>query len=250
MAVKKASAARSVVPSKSSSLPQAAPIQGVGKRYIVLYGPPKTRKTTGCVSLNARWLASDPNCLATLEERKEDFDPEKFYQCPTIDEAITLARQFSEIAREEGPDALDCEAIVGDSLTAWYDRLESDTPERANGFERWNSIISKLRELNDALSELAKFIHVILIAHAPAKTNDAVKKKGDWAILSLPGKSGEFFARSCNWMLFAGGEACEYQLQTTTTGVYIAAASSTKADLTEVKTSNVRDLLQAAGYLE
>lgn len=239
----------SVVESKASSGLVAAPALPVaGRRYIGLYGPPKGRKTTACASLDARWIVNDKNCLATLEDQHPNVNNGKVHLVDGYAGALATAQNFLEVAESEGAAALQCEAVILDSLTETYDDLESITP--GTDFKHWNAVIEGMKALNNVLTKLSKFVHVIVIAHAPPKADTAVEKKGEWAILSITSKAAEIFARSFSWLVYIAGGSFDFKLQVQPVGVYVAAASAKDVDLTKVVTGDLRELMVEANLLE
>src|ERR1051326_6158456 len=68
-----------------------------GKRFVILYGAPKSRKTTSVSTLHGRrvkWLVSDSNCIPTLEAMGRLPHGDDIYELPNITEAKTLVQQM------------------------------------------------------------------------------------------------------------------------------------------------------------
>lgn len=225
---------------------------GLRTRYVILYGPPKGRKTTATLKLrNALYVVCDANFSATVADQGGVSD-EQITDC-TEDGWFLMMQRFEELVAlgVENPNVFveaGVEAVVADSITAVYNNL--DVTVTSKGFERWAEIGRKLKEMNDVLVKLKNFVNVVLIAHAPQKAGEKVDKKGEWAILSLPGQSGEPFAQSCNWLLYLGGESTEWQIQTMPSGIYQASAHVKEVDLSVVRTGDLRELFVAAKLLE
>ncbi|TAL42366.1 MAG: hypothetical protein EPN91_08280 [Salinibacterium sp.] len=187
-----------------------------GKRFIVLYGWPKVRKTTAVSTLHGRkvkWLISDSNAIPTLEALNRIPHPDDTYEVTSLLEAKQLLQQMLEYARAN--DGLDFDVLACDSVTQYFDWAQAEaarvTSQRFlgdvkdnNGYQLFNADFG---EFIDLLSQVSQYVHVIAIAHAKEAPGDdkartAFKKKGTYAGLNLSPAMAAQLARKANWILY------------------------------------------------
>ena len=187
-----------------------------GKRFIVVYGAPKGRKTTAVSTLFGRkvkWLISDSNALPTLEALHRVPHPDDTYEVSSLFDAKQLLQQLLEYARAN--DALDFDVLVCDSVTQYFDWAQAEAAKNTNqrflgdvkdnnGYQLFNADFGEFIEL---LAQVSQYVHVIAIAHSKAPPSDdkaraAFKKKGEWGGLNLSPAMAAQLARKANWLLY------------------------------------------------
>ena len=192
------------VPMAPSLLPPGNGPASEGGTYIVLYGPPKSEKTTACSTIpNAKWIVSDPNAVATLRALNRMPRKENFYAVKPLPEARDIVNKAVEIAATNGPEALGCSCFIHDSITttneweqqdvarASNQRFLGDSP-KSNGWQHFNADMGLFI---DDLAALSQYLPVIVIAHASPRMDTS---KGSWSGLSLPPKMAEKLGRTAN----------------------------------------------------
>lgn len=215
MAEKKKGKTATSSPEKSEAIPSNSKLRpGTGSkrnktRFIVIYGQPKTRKTTSCANLpmgRTKWIASDSNCVATLDALGRLPHNDDIYEVGSLHEAQTLTNEMLDLCEREGADALGIDFLVLDSFTQFSDWHQQDIAKETNqrylgeqagmGWQQFNAEFGKLL---DNLALLTRYVTVIGIGHMK---ESAFKKKGTNATLSLPPQMAEKLARLANWILF------------------------------------------------
>lgn len=211
----------------SAALPPAAPPSGSGfepgrkatrsgKRFIVLYGGPKVRKTTAVSRLIGRkmkWLISDSNTVPTLEALHRMPHPDDTYEVASLFDAKQLLQRMLEYAKAN--DGLDFDILACDSVTQYFDWAQTEAARTTNqrflgdvkdnnGYQLFNSDFG---EFIDLLSQVSQYVHVVAIAHskeAPqeSRARDAFKKKGVWGGLNLSPAMSAQLGRKANWVLY------------------------------------------------
>lgn len=183
----------------------------IKSRNILIYGPPKSRKTTAAASLpigRTKWLISDPNCVATLRALGRLPADEDLYEVDSLKAANELVEEMLTIAREQGADALGIDWLVNDSLTQysdWHQKVvAAETGQRfmgdAGDGSGWQQFNAEFGDFLDNLALLTQLgVSVVSIAHSKDKLP---KKKGEWACLNLPPQMSAKAARLSNWILF------------------------------------------------
>lgn len=205
-------------PPTRSLLEKGAGSHRTNNRLIIIYGPPKVRKTTSVSKLHGRkvkWLVSDPNCVPTLRALGRMPHPDDLYEMTSLQQAKDLLLKMLNVIEEHGVEGLDCEAVVLDSLTQFFDwhkdEISRITGQRYMGDNQqnngWQQFNAEFGGFLDMLAQLARFVHVICIGHAVAKPNqdkalEQFKKKGSWAGLSLSPGMAEKAGRLANWVLY------------------------------------------------
>jgi len=187
-----------------------------GKRFIVLYGYPKVRKTTAVSTLHGRrvkWLISDSNCIPTLEALGRVPHPDDTYEVTNLLEAKQLLQQLLEYARAN--DGLDFDALVCDSVTQYFEWAQVEAARQTNqrflgdikdnnGYQLFNADFG---EFIDLLTQVSQYVHVVAVAHAKEAPGDdkartAFKKKGAYAGLNLSPAMAAKLAQKVNWILY------------------------------------------------
>jgi hypothetical protein len=214
MAAKKsaASAAKTTFQPSISDLPPGSGTARVSTRFIGIYGPPKSRKTTACAYLpmgRTKWLVSDSNCAATLEALDRTPPPEDFYEMKSMEQAVELLKKLLEIADTNGKEALGIDFLVVDSLTQFFEWAQRAVAEKtgqrflgqskgwdSNGYQEFNATFL---EFLDLLASASRYVTVICIAHS--KELHEKQKKGEFGGLNLSGTMGIALGRKCNWLL-------------------------------------------------
>lgn len=215
MAEKKKAAAKAAVPTKADAPASSSKLRpGTGTkrnktRFIVIYGQPKTRKTTSCANLplgRTKWIASDSNCVATLDALGRLPHNDDIYEVSSLNDAINLTNEMLDLCEKEGGDALGIDFLVLDSFTQFSDWHQQDiakeTSQRYLGEQAgmgWQQFNAEFGKLLDNLAMLTRYVTVIGIGHMK---ESAFKKKGTNATLSLPPQMAEKLARLANWILF------------------------------------------------
>lgn len=205
-----------VAPPSMSNFEKGTGAKRTGKRFIIVYGPPKVRKTTSVSKLHGRkvkWLVSDPNCLPTLESVNRVPHSDDLYELNSLQEAKDILQKMLNFAEENG--TLDFDILAVDSITQFFDwhkeevaritgqRFMGDN-DKNNGWQQFNA---EFGSFLDMLAQVAKYVIVIAIGHAASKPSqdkslDAFKKKGQWAGLSLSPGMAEKAGRLANWVLY------------------------------------------------
>lgn len=197
-------AVHAAIPSKM--IPGKAALR-TDKRFIILYAPPKTGKTTALKDLRAKWLISDSNTVPTLSVLGALPHPDDTYECDSLRAVRTHTANALKVAEEGGVAALGCEAIILDSLSQildWHKQDVADgTGQRWLGDNQknngWNQFNTEMGLLIDDFVRLSRFVHVIAVCHAAPKPDG---EKGRWAGLSLPPQLAEKVGAKSNWLLF------------------------------------------------
>ncbi len=176
-------------------------------RLITISGVPKTRKTTSVSTLplnKTKWIAVDPNCVATLDALGRLPADEDIHEFSTLGEVVQFTNELLD-AGEAGED-LGFEYLVLDSITQlnnWHQAdVSKETTQRYLGETAgagWQAFNADFGKLLDNLAALTRFITVVVIAHV--KVSD-FKKKGQYATLSLPPQMAERLAQLSNWLLY------------------------------------------------
>jgi len=203
------------VPEKQDAPPSKSKLRaGTGTkrnktRFIVIYAQPKTRKTTSCANLplgRTKWIASDSNCVATLDALGRLPHNDDIYEVSSLNEATSLTAEMLDLCEREGADALGIDFLVLDSFTQFSDWHQQDvskeTGQRYLGEQAglgWQQFNAEFGKLLDNLASLTRYVTVIGIGHMK---ESAFKKKGTNATLSLPPQMAEKLARLANWILF------------------------------------------------
>lgn len=194
-----------------SSLRPGGGSKRIKSRFIMVYGPPKTRKTTSVSSLpigRTKWLISDSNCVPTLRSLDRLPADEDLYEVTSLTEAVELTGEMLKLASEQGPESLGIDFLVVDSLTQfsdWHQRkVAEETGQRwmgdagnGTGWQQFNAEFGQLLDNLTSISQLG--INVVCIAHSKDKLP---KGKGEWAVLNLPPQMAAKAARLANWILF------------------------------------------------
>lgn len=203
------------MPEKQDAVPSNSKLRAGGgskrnkTRFIVIYGQPKTRKTTSASTLplgRTKWIAADSNCVATLDALGRLPHPDDIYEVSSLMDATQLTNEMLDLAEKEGADALGIDYLVIDSFTQFSDWHQQDVARETNqsylgeqaglGWQRFNAEFGKLL---DNLATLTRYITVVGIGHMK---ESAFKKKGTYATLSLPPQMAEKLARLTNWLLY------------------------------------------------
>lgn len=191
MATKKATALRVVA--SPSKLKPGTGSRRVKTRFVVLYGPPKARKTTSASTLNTartKWIVSDSNTLPTLAYLNRVPPDENIYEVTSVPEARAIVEEAIELAEKEGADALGVDSVVVDSATQFADWHQEDIAKmtgqrfmgensKNNGWQQFNT---EFGQFLDRLAMLARHVNVILICHSKEKVDFS---KGEWAGVNL-----------------------------------------------------------------
>jgi hypothetical protein len=174
-------------------------------RFIVLYGPPKCRKTGACSYVTgAKWIVTDSNSIPTLSALDRMPPSEDIYEISNLLEAKTLIGEMIDAASKGG---LPVPAIIFDSVTAMNDWAQQDVAAatgqtfmganpKQNGWQQFNS---EFGSFIDDLAELSRHVTVIAICHAKEKMDAS---KGDWSGLNLPPQMALKVGRTANWVLY------------------------------------------------
>lgn len=208
-APQKKSSTATVVASKSKLKPGIAS-RRVKTRFIVIYGPAKSRKTGACRNLprgRTKWLISDPNCIPTLTALGALPHPDDTHEVSSLAAARSFVGEALDLVEKEGVEALGIDFLVVDSITQFADWHEDDVAQatgqqwlgqntKDGGWVRFNAEFGKLL---DDLTTLSKHITVVAIAHA-AKAVDL--KKGEWSGIALRPAMMLKLSRLANWLLF------------------------------------------------
>jgi len=195
-------------PASNSKLRAGSGTKRNKTRLIVVYGQPKTRKTTSVSTLplgRTKWLAADSNCVATLDALGRLPHNDDIYEVKSLNEAVELTNEMLDLA-ETAPDALGIDFLVVDSFTQFSDWQQQDiAKETAQQFlgeragEGWQQFNASFGRFLDNLASLTRYITVVGISHMK---ESAFKKKGTNATLSLPPQMAEKLARLANWLLY------------------------------------------------
>lgn len=210
MAKKKTAEPSQRIPT-SSALRPGKGSQRVKARRILIYGPPKSRKTTAVSTLpigRTKWLVSDPNTVPTLVALGRLPADEDIYEVTSLEESKELVKEMLKLVEEQGVESLGIDFLVDDSLTQYSDwhqkKVAEETGQRfmgdagdGTGWQQFNA------EFGEYLDDLVRLTHagitVVSIAHSKDKLP---KGKGEWGCLNLPPQMAAKAARLSNWILF------------------------------------------------
>lgn len=210
MAKKKASTEAERV-ATSSALRPGGGSRRVRARRILIYGPPKSRKTTAVASLpigRTKWIVSDPNTVPTLVALDRLPADEDIYEVTSLAQAKELVKEMLKLVEEQGVESLGIDFLVDDSLTQYSDwhqkKVAEETGQRfmgdagdGTGWQQFNA------EFGEYLDDLVLLTHagitVVSIAHSKDKLP---KGKGEWGCLNLTPQMAAKAARLSNWILF------------------------------------------------
>ena len=209
MAPKKAAHAARAVTSPSTLVPGKASTR-TRRRFIIIYGAPKGRKTTTASTLDpsrTKWIVSDSNCIPTLVAMDRLPPDENLYEVSSIPECIALVNSWLDVADKEGFEALGIDSVVVDSATQFSDWHQQDVAKNSgqrfmgdnaknNGWQQFNA---EFGQFLDGLAILAKHVNVILICHAKEKPD---LTKGEWASINLSPQMSLKAGRLANWVFF------------------------------------------------
>ena len=124
MATKKAPAREQPIASKSQ-LRAGTGSKRDKNKFIVIYGPPKSRKTGSCINLpkgRTKWIAADTNCISTLDALNALPHQDDIYEIDTLPELKQLTNEMLDLAGSD-KDALGIDYLVLDSATHYSDSL-------------------------------------------------------------------------------------------------------------------------------
>lgn len=207
MAAKKAAPAKAAPASASGSRFKGKGSKRINNRLITVFGVPKTRKTTSVATLplgETKWIAVDPNAIATLEALGRLPHADDIHEFSSLSEVVHFTNELLD-AGEKGED-LGFKYLVLDSITQlnnWHQMVvSSETTQRYLGEEAgkgWQQFNAEMGKLLDNLAKLTMYITVVVIGHV--KLSD-FKKKGAHAALSLPPQMAERLAQLSNWLLY------------------------------------------------
>lgn len=174
-------------------------------RFIVLYGAPKTRKTTACRRLKrAKWIVSDSNCIPTLDARGAMPKDEDIHEVNSVADAKVVVEGMIAAA---AAGKFWVPAVICDSFTQLSDWLQQDVAKKNNqtfiqvtsNTNGWQEFNAEFGGLIDAFAELSRFVNVIIICHAKEKADP---KKGDFSGFNLPPQMALKLGRVANWVLY------------------------------------------------
>lgn len=194
-------------PRVDSGLRAGTGSQRVNTRLIVLYGAPKSRKTTACSTIKgAKWITPDSNCIPTLDAQGRLPPDEDIYEVSNLAEAKMLLEEMI-VAASKGE--LVIPAGIIDSITQLSDWAQQDIARElgstflsAGGGKKdngWQVFNASFGALLDAIAELSRYINVVCICHAKEKVDSA---RGDWAGLNLPPQMALKLGRIANWVIY------------------------------------------------
>lgn len=198
-----------VAPPTKSALEAGTGSHRAGKRFIIIYGPPKARKTTSVSKLHGRrvkWLVSDSNCIPTLEALGRMPAPSDIYEVKGLQEAKDLCVKILNVAEEHGPDKLGFDLFAVDSITQFFDWHQEEVArvttqrfmgenDKNNGWQQFNAEFGTFLDL---LAQVAQYVTVIAIGHAKDKPQGGK----DWAGLNLSPAMSIKAGRLANWILY------------------------------------------------
>lgn len=204
----KAAALESTAPPTQSVIEPGGGSHRSGKRFIVLYGAPKARKTTSVSKLHGRkvkWLISDSNCIPTLEALGRMPAPSDIYEVKGLQEAKDFCVKILNAAEEHGAEKLGFDILAVDSLTQFFDWHQEEVArvttqrfmgenDKNNGWQQFNAEYGMFLDL---LAQVAQYITVIAIGHSKEKPNGK-----DWAGLNLSPAMAIKAGRIANWVLY------------------------------------------------
>lgn len=200
--------------SSSSAVPRKSMLDpGTGStrtrtRFIVLYGPPGTGKTTACsVIPNAKWIATDSNCIPALQALDRLPSNEDIYELKSLVEVKEWCTKAVSVAKEHGAEALGCSAVVFDSITQLSDWHKEDVAtatgqtflgesKPGEGYQKFNS---EFGGLVDALASLSRYVTVIVIGHSKEKPPDNARSQ--WAGINLSPDAAFKLSFKANWVI-------------------------------------------------
>jgi len=206
MAAKKAATAKAAASSSGSRF-KGTGTKRVANRLITIYGVPKTRKTGSVSTLpvgRTKWIAVDPNCIATLDALDRLPHEDDIHEFNSLQEVLMFTNQLRD-AVDAGED-LGFDYLVLDSITQlsnWHQQVVAkETTQRYLGEQAgagWQQFNADMGALLDNLAALTRYITVVVIGHMK---ESAFKKKGTYATLSLPPAMAERLAQLSNWILY------------------------------------------------
>lgn len=182
----------------------------VKRRFIIIYGAPKARKTTTASTLDplrTKWIISDSNCIPTLDALDRLPPDDNLYEVSSIPECIALVNTWLDVIDKEGVDAIGIDNVVVDSATQFSDWHQQDVAkntgqrymgdnDKNNGWQQFNA---EFGQFLDGLAVLARHVNVVLICHAKEKPN---LTKGEWASINLSPQMSGKAGRLANWVLY------------------------------------------------
>ena len=177
-------------------------------RFITVYGPFKTRKTTSLSRLpmgKTKWICSDPNAVPTLRALGRLPHSDDLYEPNSLAETKEIIQEALALA-EADPDSLGFDHLVLDSATQYSDMYQAavakETGQRFLGDDKgnngWQQFNAEFGGFLDDLAALSKFCNVYVIVHAKAKFD---AKKGEFSSFSLSPAMSERLGRLSNWVL-------------------------------------------------
>lgn len=201
-------ALESVAPATQSILEPGGGSHRSGKRFIIIYGAPKARKTTSVSKLHGRrvkWLISDSNCIPTLEALGRMPAPSDIYEVRGLQDAKDFCVKILNAVEEHGVDKLGFDILVADSLTQFFDWHQEEVArvttqrfmgenDKNNGWQQFNAEYGMFLDL---LAQVAQYVTVIAIGHSKEKPNGK-----DWAGLNLSPAMAIKAGRIANWVLY------------------------------------------------
>lgn len=206
-----------VAPPTGSRLKGTGTSRG-GKRFIVIYGAPKVRKTTTVSFLHGRrvkWLVSDSNCIPTLEALGRMPHPDDIHEVGTLYDAKMFLQSILDLVTAEGVEALGFDFLALDSVTQYFnwhkEEVAKVTTQRFMGDNDknngWNLFNAEFGTFLDLLAQVAKYVTVVAIAHSVEPTTDdkrraSQQKKGAFGGLNLSPQMSAKLGQLGNWILY------------------------------------------------
>lgn len=200
----------------AANLPKGTGATRSGKKLVKVYSPQKTGKTHGMkklMEMGAALIATDPNCISTLEQIGALPPPELIYEPTSLTETMEILNKLLDAAEENAkanPKAdfpLGIPALIFDSDTAvaeWHQSdVANETGQRFLGETKgggWQKFNADFGRLVDRLAEVARYTNVVIIGHSKEKAN-ADEGEGK-ASFMLPPAMALKVGRTVNWILY------------------------------------------------